>query len=209
MVANADPVSAGVFEANFERVFSSRVEKTEIEAVFHPRLNSVSLEFRHGLTNYRQFWDEAARLNFAAALELYKADYAEKNFDLRFRRSRAIYGRVKGRIEWQSFRFSRTYVANPTIELGYRFRGEYPYFTTTMRSIREEGSQNDRSARESGHINMYFTIEQADELVKIFNQEHLMGLLEVNGRVNAHINDDINANVNYDEPSEEFDREQD
>ena len=94
MVANADPVSAGVFEANFERVFSSRVEKTEIEAVFHPRLNSVSLEFRHGLTNYRQFWDEAARLNFAAALELYKADYAEKNFDLRFRRSRAIYGRV-------------------------------------------------------------------------------------------------------------------
>jgi len=183
MVANADPVYAGSIEAQFDRVFSTKLQKSKIEVTFHPRLNSVTLDFRYGIINYRQFWDAAARRQFAEALERYNADYTSKNLVLRYNKSRAVYGKAKGRVEWNSFRFSKTYASRPTIELGYRFRGDFPYFTTTMRSSKDEsssrsGSGNDSSVPESGHVSMYFTRVQADELTKLFDQEYLMGLLD-------------------------------
>jgi hypothetical protein len=179
MVANADPVSAGIIEAEFDRIFSSKLDKSEVEVVFHPRLNAVTLEFRYELIRYRQFWNEAARQQFTAALEHYKADYAAQNLINRHKKTRAIYGKVKGRTEWETFKYAKTRIAHPNIELGYRFVGEMPFFTTLMRSVKEESDSIDSSPQlDSQQISMYFTRAQADNLAKLFDQSYLMGLLE-------------------------------
>jgi hypothetical protein len=177
MVANADPVSAGSVEIVFDRLFSSKLNKAEVEVIFHPRLNSVALDFRYEMISYRQFWDLPARLQFAAALERYKEDYEARKLETQYRKTKAAYGRTRGRLEWETFKFSKTYIAQPVIELGYRFKQGSPFFTTLMRSTKEDAPPGDNSDMESRQINMYFTRAQADELVKLFDQEYLMGLL--------------------------------
>jgi competence CoiA-like predicted nuclease len=178
MVANVDPFSAGVVEGQFDRFFSSKVNKAEIEAVFHPRLNAVSLEFRYEMVKYRQFWDEAARKQFASSLELYKRDYEDRKLLDKYRKTRSAYGKTKSRLEWEAFKFTKTRISYPTIEIGYRFKEKTPFFTILMRSAKEEMANGDSSnPMDSQQINMYFTRAQADELVKIFDQAYLIGLL--------------------------------
>jgi len=179
MAANADPVSAGTIEVEFDRIFSSKLDKVQVEVVFHPRLNAVTLEFEYEFIRYRQFWDQAARQQFTAALEFYKADFAAQNLKNQYKKTRAIYGRVKGRTEWETFKYAKTRVAYPDIELGYRFMGEMPFFTTLMRSAKQESDNTDDSQQlDSQQINMYFTRAQADDLAKLFDQSYLMGLLD-------------------------------
>ena len=178
MVANADPVSAGTIEVQFSRFLSSRVAKAEVEVIFYPRLNAVALSFRHELVRHRQFWDEEGRRQFAESLERYKEDYAERNLIDRYRKTRATYGKVRGKVEWEAFKYTKTRVAFPVIEIGYRFMEKMPFFTVFMRSAREEADAADSSTRgESSQISMFFTRAQADELVKLFDQDYLMGLL--------------------------------
>jgi hypothetical protein len=179
MVADADPVSAGSVEIVFDKMFSSKLNLAEVEVIFYPRFNSVALEFRYELIRYRQFWDLPARLQFAAALERYKEDYEARKLENKYRRTRAAYGRSRVRVEWETFKFSKTYRAQPVIELGYRFREDRPFFATLMRSAREEAPTGDSSSMESRQINMYFTRAQADELVKLFDQEYLLGLVGI------------------------------
>jgi hypothetical protein len=178
MIADADPVSAGTVEAQLDRFLSSKVNKVEIAVVFHPRLNAVSLEFKYELLKYRQFWDEPARKQFAASLELYKRDFEDRKLANNSRKTRDVYGKTKGRVEWEAFKYAKTRVSNPTIELGYRFKEDSAFFTTLMRSAKEVMSEGDSSSpMDSQQISMYFTRAQADELVKLFDQAHLIGLL--------------------------------
>jgi len=183
MVANADPVSAGTIQVQFTRFLSSKLTRADVEVVFYPRLNAVALEFRYEFLRHRQFWDQESRQQFVRALELYKEDYAARNLIDRRRKTRAVYGKVRGTIEWEAFKYAKTRIAYPTIELGYRFMEGMPFFATFMRSAREEPEAGDTSTRgESAQISMFFTRAQADELVKLFDQDYLMGLL---GRVHT------------------------
>ena len=178
MVANADPVSAGIVEIQLNKFFSSKVVKVEAEVIFYPRLNAAALEFRHELIRHRQFWDQDGRDQFAKALELYKADYAARALIDKSRKTRAVYGKVQGRVEWEAFKYAKTRVSHPVIEIGYRFVDKMPFFTTLMRPAKVEATNGDSSDRgDSSQISMFFTRAQADELVKLFDQDYLMGLL--------------------------------
>jgi hypothetical protein len=177
MIANVEPFSVGTIEAQFDRMFSSKLNKVEINVVFHPRLNAVALEFRHELFTHRQYWDEDARKQFASALELYKADYAERKLINKPRRTRSVYGKAQGRYEWEAFKYTKTRIAYPTIDFGYRFRNNNPFFATLMRSAPEYVDSGENSRGESPQITMYFIRAQAEELVKLFDQSYLIGLL--------------------------------
>jgi hypothetical protein len=180
MVANAEPVSAGTISVQFDKFLSSKLNKAEVGVIFHPRLNAVSLEFRYEYVNYRQFWDEAARRQFAEALESYKVDYDARKLLTTYNKTRRAYGKLKGWTEWESHKYTKTHTSYPVIELGYRFRDNSPYFSTFMRSAREEDSTGVHSGLvESQQIPMYFVRSQADELVKLFDQTYLMGLVNV------------------------------
>jgi hypothetical protein len=182
MVAEQDPVSIGVVEAEFDRLLSARLNKLEMEVVFYPRYNQVALDFRYQLTRYRQFWSQEGRELFIKAVESYKADYASRNLGRKFSRTRKTYGKFTGKLEWTYSKYSDWSVSSPVIELGYRFRGEKgnetPFFTVSQSSAREESSLRDGSNKlDSVPIYMYFTREQADELARVFNQESLLGAL--------------------------------
>ena len=180
MVANADPVSAGTTEIQLTKFLSSKLAKVDAEVIFYPRLNAVALEFRYELIRHRQFWDEEGRKQFAKALELYKQDYAARTLVDKYRRTRAVYGKAQGRVEWEAFKYTKTRVAHPTIEIGYRFMNKMPFFATLMRPAKVEADASDSSNQgESAQISMFFTRAQADELVKLFDQDYLMGLLGI------------------------------
>jgi len=181
MIANVDPVPVGTIEAEFNKMFSSKLDKTEIGVIFHPRQNAVVLDFKYEFTQCRQFWDEAARQQFAAALELYKADYAARTLINKHKKTRAIYGRARGWIEWETFKYAVTRVAYTEIEFGYRFIGETPFFSAVMLSAKEEDNGDSSHQLNSQQINMYFTRAQADELVKFLDQSYLIELLEKTG----------------------------
>jgi len=178
MVADMDPFSVGTFEAQLDRFLSSKVRKTEIEAVFHPRFNYVSMEFRYELITYRQFWDEPARRQFIAALELYKRDFRDGKLVNNIKKTKSIYGNAKGRVEWLMSKYTKTRVSDPIIEIGYQFKENTPFFTTIMRSTKEILTDDDSSTpMYSQQLNMYFTRAQADVLAGIFDQARLLELI--------------------------------
>jgi len=201
MVADMDPLSVGTFDVQSDRFFSTKVRKSQFEAVFYPRLNSVSLEFKIDLTSYRQFWDEPARKQFAAALELYKKDFEEGKLANNNKRTRSVYGSVKGRAEWSITQYSKTRVSNPKIEIGYQFKENTPFFSIFMRPAKEIVSgEDDSNATYSQQFNMYFTRAQADVLVGIFDQARLLELIgkKINPVTGEFAEDDVPRDI-YDE----------
>jgi hypothetical protein len=182
MIADLDPISVGTIEAEFDRAFSSRLDKLEIEANFYPRYNTVALNFRYQLTNYHQSWSQEGRELFIKAVESYKADFARGNLGRKFSKTRRAYGKFRGKLEWTFSKYSELNVSSPLIELGYRFLGEKgketPFFAVSQYSAEEESSQESGTRLDSIPINMYFTREQADSLVRIFDQSSLLNFIE-------------------------------
>jgi hypothetical protein len=208
MVANVDPISAGVIEAEFDRLLSSKLDKRELQVFFYPRLNAVVLEYRYQFVTYRQFWDETNRKKFAVALERYKEEYAARKLGLSYSRSKAAYGKINAHVEWQAARYSQIFTSFPVIEIGYRFKDDSPFFATLMRSAREVrvGSESSSNLAESQQLNMYFTRAQAEEVVKLFDQNYLMELLN---RVAGRSLEPIIPDTYYDEFDNDIDDDTD
>jgi hypothetical protein len=178
MVANLDPIAIGSVNAEMDKLLNTQVKAYNIKVVFHPRLNSVMLEFRYEFVTYRQYWDEASRKHFIGALEIYKADYEARKLVDRYSKTRATYGKIQGRLEWEAFKLTKTRLSYPVIDIGYRFRSKMPYFSTHMRTAREVYEAGDTDTREgSDQIILYFTRAQADDLAKFFDQSYLMGAI--------------------------------
>ncbi|MCL1931487.1 MAG: hypothetical protein FWF55_06695 [Treponema sp.] len=178
MVANADPVPAGTVELQLNKILSPKLTKINAQVIFYPRFNAAVLEFRYEMIRYRLFWDLESRKLFVDALEQYKVDYAARNLSNRYRKTRAIYGKTNIRLEWELTAYTKTRVAYPVIEIGYRFRDKLPYLSILLQSALEDPDETDDSRpSESAQYNIYFIRAQADELVQLFDQNYLMSLL--------------------------------
>ena len=175
MVANIDPFSLGSINASLNQILSSKLKETAVEVIFYPRENEVVLEFQDGLTYHRQFWNEPGRELFIKAVSRYKEDFANQKLLTTFNKSRAAYGKVKGRVEWKPLKFSATYRASPFIEVGYRFVDNTPYFSTHQLKAKEESDANGRgNITESQQFVMYFSRAQCEELARLFDQAFLL-----------------------------------
>lgn len=174
MVANIDPFSIGSVNASLDQTFTSQLKSVVAEVFFYPRENEVVLEWNHNLGQYWQFWDKTARQHFIEAINQYKEDFANQNLTTKYNKSKAVYGKVKARLQWKTLKFSATYRASPSIELGYRFRDNAPYLTIHQLEAKEESSTNDRGIAKSPQIFMFFTRAQAEELAKLFDQDFLL-----------------------------------
>ena len=190
MLADVKPFKIETIPVTFDTFFAAKLKINDVDVIFYPRENLVALEFRHELVRYRQFWDPAARRLFIQALELYKTDFEAKNLSLKYNKSRSIYGRFQTKIEWETFKFTATYKAAPIMELGYRFRGESPYFTVLQRSARENSGSVSGSELESLQIPMYYTRAQGETLAQLFDQEYLLGLLNISADTVIETEDD-------------------
>jgi len=173
MVADLDPFSLGTVNASLDKMFSSDVKGTVVEVIFYPRTNEVALNFNQSPAEYWQFWNEPGRQRFIEALDGYKDDFDNQRLVTKYSKSRAVYGKVKGRSEWKTLKFSSTYRSSPSIELGYRFRDGAPYFSVCQNRAKEESKSN-KSILESNLFSIYFTRAQGAELAKLFDKVFLL-----------------------------------
>ena len=173
MVADLDPFSVGTIDVLFDQLFTSKLKAHSVNVIFDPRENIVALEFRYELVRYRQFWDQKARQHFAMAFEQYKQDFNAKTLSTKYNKTRAVYGKTPGTVEWETFKYTSTYKASPTLELGYRFRQDAPYFAVLQRSAKEETGAMSGSDMDSQQITMYYTKALGEKLMAYFNQEYL------------------------------------
>ena len=180
MLANVDPIPLDTISVFMDQTLSPRPKENTVEVIFHPRENAIALEFKHEFGEYWQYWNEEARQRFIESVNKYNEDLANKKLTNDYRKSRRAYGTVRGRAEWISISLltvSEKYRASPEIELGYRFRGDTPYFSTYQKIAKEETKIN-KDITESWQFPMYFTQAQSEELVKLFDQVYLLELLE-------------------------------
>jgi len=141
---------------------------------FYPRENAVALEFKNNTGLYTQFWNQEGRRLFIDALNRYKEDFANQNLTSNYNKSRAAYGKVKGRFQWKTLKFSAAYRSSPVVELGYRFRDESPYFAVHQKAAKEESGANSEGIKESPQYSLYFTRAQAEELAALFDEAFLL-----------------------------------
>jgi len=179
MLADVEPFSIGSVNASFEKLLSSGLTGADVEVIFYPRKNEVALKFKYLTYYYWQFWNEEGRRQFIDALNRYKDDFANQRLTTNNNKSRAVYGKAKGRCEWQTLNLSLAaiYRSSPVLELGYNLKDNTAYFSTYQAEAKEETGANPSGITESRSITMYFTRAQGEELAQLFDQDYLLGLL--------------------------------
>jgi hypothetical protein len=64
------------------------------------------------------------------------------------------------------------------MDLGYRFKGNSPYFTVVQREAPDTLMPSGDGSRMSLQITTYFTRSAADKVAALFNQAYLLSILE-------------------------------
>ena len=179
MAADREPIAMGSVEIALERFLGiGGLNAVEGEVVFHPRVNAVSLDFRHEMVNYRLFWDAAGRQRFISALARYNEDFDSRALVDRHRRTQDVYGRVPARIEWQTARFTTPNAAYPTLELGYRIREGAAFLTVLARAAPiPDASSSGSGQTESRRMTLFLTRAAAADIAAIFDPSFLAATL--------------------------------
>jgi hypothetical protein len=190
MIANIAPFTIGSANAQLEQLLTGQLKDSEVTIVFHPKTNEVAFEFRHELLTYRMFWKQGARQGFIDALARYQEDFANKTLTTNTNKTRSVYGKYKIRIEWETFKYSKTYTASPQIGLGYRFKGNAVYFTSYQNPAKTENVDSDKTG-DSPSFTLYFNRAQAERLAQSFDQAYLLELVGGKEEKSAPKNPDI------------------
>jgi hypothetical protein len=178
LIADADPIPLGAVSVSFDKFFSSGLTSKDVPLVFEPRTNMVYLQFTYETVTYRQFWNLSNRAAFRAALARYQNDFDARGLNLSGAKARRAYGKVKGKTEWGQLAFSINSRAYPTMEMGYQFKGNNPYFTVVQNAANDASADNTDRNRRSLRITAYFTRAQGAELARFFDQEYLLDRLD-------------------------------
>ena len=181
MIADVDPFLLGSVALSFDKFFSSGLTQKEVPLTFDPRTDTAYLQFTYETVTYRQFWSRSNRRAFTEAFARYQTDFEARNLGLSSAKSRRAYGSVKGKAEWGQLSFSINSQSFPTMDLGYQFKGDNPYFTVVQREAENTLSSNSDRPRRSLRITTYFTRAQASELARFFDQEYILGRLDAEG----------------------------
>ncbi|MDR1301225.1 MAG: hypothetical protein LBK43_01990 [Treponema sp.] len=180
LIADVDPIPLGSVGIAFDPLFSSTLDTKDVSVSFNPRDDTVSLEFRYQTVIYRQYWDQAGREQFIAAVQRYHTDFEARNLNTKASKSRTAYGTTQARAEWGQFAFSVNARSYPRMDLGYRFKENSPYFTVVQREAPDTITPSADGSRMSLQITTYFTRSVADKVAAFFNQAYLLGILEAN-----------------------------
>ncbi|MDR0411660.1 MAG: hypothetical protein LBH75_06775 [Treponema sp.] len=184
IVADVDPIRLGIVSIEFDKFFSSELDKKEVEVSFDPRINAVSLYFSYQGVKYTQCWDKQNRETFISALAQYKDAYATKNLPKKNFRTSSVYGKITGTTMWWAFSFASKSKSYPLFEIGYIFKKdkgtgrEAPYFTVLQREALDVLNESESSKKSSLRIKTYFTRSQADELAAFFDETFLLEALQ-------------------------------
>jgi len=175
---NSPRFEAGSVEAYLDKAasISGGLKKNDITVYYYPAEDAVCLEFKIMYIQCNQFWDRDGRETFAKAFERYQEEYEQRKLVKKGKRTREMYGEAAGFFTWKKTAIGVQAHGNPKISLGYQFKDQSVFFTTTqMESYYEDPIA--RSRNETSPITMmYFTRAQAESLIALFKQENLRSL---------------------------------
>lgn len=115
-----------------------------------------------------------SRTQLATAVESYLSDFDEKKLDRKSTKSFKAYGSNDGRIEWGTVRSMLNNNGDVTVNFGYKFKKDSPYFTISIYPIRSSRlREGDSVPDESLPLNYYFTKAQAQTLVSLLQEDLL------------------------------------
>jgi len=169
---------AGSIEAYLEKSFSitGGLQKNEVAVYYYPEEDAVGLEFKVMYIQCNQFWDRDGREAFVKAFERYQEEYDQRKLAKKGKSTREMYGGVVGFFTWRKTSIGILARVNPKIKLGYQFKDQSVFFTTTQLESYYEDPIT-RSRNETSPITlMYFTRAQAESLIALFKQENLRSL---------------------------------
>jgi hypothetical protein len=171
-------IQIGDIESQVDPLLAFGIKKITYNVSYYPVEDAVCLQFKQDFYTFQQFWSRDGRDAFAAALDAYSKDYEARNLNERGgRKAKRQYGVVEGYLIWQLWGYSVLARANMKVELGYTFDSRNPYFCVTQREAEYKdslGRDNDRTSTVTGFL---YTRAQAQELVKIFDQQFLDSLI--------------------------------
>jgi len=177
---NSPQIPIGEIETQFSAFMSfGKLKKDTVKTIYFPKEDAVCLQYRRELVTYHQFWSYSGRQTFITALERYNNDYTERNLNTQNSRTLRNYGVVEGYLYWQQFSFTVLAKANVTMDIGYQFKDEAPYFSFNQREAEYKEEISNDSSRTSAATTFYFTRAQAAELAAIFDQSFLRSLITV------------------------------
>lgn len=208
MVADVDPIRLGVASIEFDKFFSSELDKKNVEVSFDPRINAVSLYFSYQGVKYTQYWDKRNREIFISALAQYKDAYTARNLPKKNFRTPSAYGKTTGMTMWWSFSFASKSKSYPLFEIGYIFKKdkstgqEAPYFMVLQREAPDTLNESESSKKSSLQIRMYFTRSQADELAAFFDEDFLSEALRNALNIDGAADETPKPSVDFDDYAE-------
>jgi len=174
---------AGSVEAYLDNFFSpvnlkkDNLSKNTVTVYYYPSEDAVCLYFNVMYVRCNQFWDRDGREAFAKAFERYQEEYEQRKLAKgRNRTTRGMYGEVPGFFTWKKTDIGIQAHGNPKIKLGYQFKKQAVFFSTTqMESYYEDPIGRSRN-QTSPILAVYFTRAQAESLITLFKQENLRSL---------------------------------
>jgi len=184
-------LEAGSIEAYLDKLFSSRdVKKTTFTVYYYPAEDVVCLRFKVNFYTCSQFWNRAGRDAFVGAFERYQEEYEQQKLIRDNRKIMNIYGMTQGFFTWRLTTITTEAQGQPLIKLGYQFKGDGVFFTTTqMKSLYQDPLLRSRN-QTSPVTKIYYSRSQAENLIALFKQEYLQSLVLQN-RTGGSNNSDV------------------
>ncbi len=187
MVANIEPLPAGNITAGYDKSFSSEIDAKDIALVFHPRNNTVVLEFSYQLTKYKQYWSFNDRQLFIEAVDSYLSEFEDRSLVNQASKTEKKYGSFRGMAEWGTMFYNS--LSRPQVTLGYVFNNENPYFIVVQRPApNERADEMSMPQNNSLGIQFFFTRRQAQKLAELFAQEYLLNLIPGTAEIQETMN---------------------
>lgn len=152
------------------------------------------------MSNYYIFMmDKENRNKLRIAYENYLHDFENKKLNRKDRKTFKKYGNINVNAHWGALKTTTPSFGNGTVNLGYEFEKNSPYFCMTMYSIYNDYYDivGDATTRESMTVKYYFTKAQMKDLLNALNEENITNMY------NEYYNINILAPAEFDEYSEE------
>jgi len=180
VIADVKPVRTARVGVSMDKFFSKDLAAADLNVVFHPRTNEVSLDFVYQGNRNSLFLTEPSRYRLMEAVRAYESDFEARrlNLSLKSSRSRTQYGEFSARLEWGLLTLNG--LARPILELGYIFHNKRnPYFVIFVpQTINENGqSDDDKSNDNSIETVLFFTRAQARAMADALVQDTLLAAL--------------------------------
>lgn len=143
-----------------------------------PKKNEAGFGSAYLAAYYFLFWDVDSRKTVLETMNKYLSDFENKRLKRDLNSSFKIYGKADVRLRWGVLSNSTPNNGIGTMNLGYKFKENSPYFTITIYPTFNEFSKTSDSVnKESMMLTYYFTRSQIADFVSMLSDESIADAL--------------------------------